>query len=58
VHVVRRTETTVEREWISIRTQPSYTVEIPTADPLHESRTTASREQIATDEPNQQNHRG
>ena len=51
VHVVRRTETTVEREWISIRTEPSYTDKNIPAEPSHESHVIASHDQIAGHDP-------
>lgn len=51
MHVVRRTETTVEREWISIRTEPSYTDKNIPAEPSHESHVIASHDQIAGHDP-------
>jgi hypothetical protein len=57
LHIIRRTETTVEREWLSIRTPPSYTVKNASGSSLPESPATDAGQQIITGGPRPQDPR-
>ncbi len=57
MHIIRRTETTVEREWLSIRTPSSYTVKDTPAPPLPESPAIDAGQQIITRGPRPQDPR-
>ena len=47
MHLVRRTETTVEREWVSIRNQPGYSSESDPENSQQDSPGAESRKHLA-----------